>query len=242
MQLIFSPETTMQDLLSPLTDDELDRLDEFLLDRVPEDEDTRGRDEGVLGISELDGMLTAIVSGPEAIQPSVWLNAVWGDYPPEWENEQEFMEIFGLIARHMNSISDALMEQPDQFEPIFMEGKSGREKSLIVDEWCDGYMRGVALAPEQWNVGGLDMRILLAPIRAFTEQSGWAAHDRSEAETRNMQRAITPNVREIHAYWLARRAPPHATPATVRRAGPRVGRNDPCPCGSGKKYKKCCLH
>jgi len=27
---------------------------------------------------------------------------------------------------------------------------------------------------------------------------------------------------------------------TVRRQGPRVGRNDPCPCGSGKKYKKCC--
>ncbi|ATH08388.1 hypothetical protein BIY24_10640 [Halobacteriovorax marinus] len=27
----------------------------------------------------------------------------------------------------------------------------------------------------------------------------------------------------------------------VRRAGPKVGRNDPCPCGSGKKYKKCCL-
>ena len=24
------------------------------------------------------------------------------------------------------------------------------------------------------------------------------------------------------------------------RSGPRVGRNDPCPCGSGKKYKKCC--
>ncbi len=28
-------------------------------------------------------------------------------------------------------------------------------------------------------------------------------------------------------------------PATVRRAEPKVGRNDPCPCGSGKKYKKC---
>lgn len=27
---------------------------------------------------------------------------------------------------------------------------------------------------------------------------------------------------------------------TVRRDGPRVGRNDPCPCGSGRKYKKCC--
>ncbi|MEN6477504.1 MAG: YchJ family metal-binding protein, partial [Rectinema sp.] len=27
---------------------------------------------------------------------------------------------------------------------------------------------------------------------------------------------------------------------TVVRAEPKVGRNDPCPCGSGKKYKKCC--
>ncbi|WP_197030781.1 SEC-C metal-binding domain-containing protein, partial [Halomonas sp. BC04] len=26
----------------------------------------------------------------------------------------------------------------------------------------------------------------------------------------------------------------------VRREGPKVGRNDPCPCGSGKKYKQCC--
>ena len=30
------------------------------------------------------------------------------------------------------------------------------------------------------------------------------------------------------------------TQATVKRGGEKVGRNDPCPCGSGKKYKKCC--
>lgn len=30
-------------------------------------------------------------------------------------------------------------------------------------------------------------------------------------------------------------------PAPVKTAGARVGRNDPCPCGSGKKYKHCCL-
>ncbi|MCZ8108701.1 MAG: SEC-C metal-binding domain-containing protein, partial [Burkholderiales bacterium] len=28
-------------------------------------------------------------------------------------------------------------------------------------------------------------------------------------------------------------------PATVRRDGAKVGRNDPCPCGSGRKYKQC---
>ncbi len=31
-----------------------------------------------------------------------------------------------------------------------------------------------------------------------------------------------------------------AAPETVKREGKKVGRNDPCPCGSGKKYKKCC--
>ena len=29
-------------------------------------------------------------------------------------------------------------------------------------------------------------------------------------------------------------------PKTMRHQQPKVGRNDPCPCGSGKKYKKCC--
>jgi preprotein translocase subunit SecA len=31
-----------------------------------------------------------------------------------------------------------------------------------------------------------------------------------------------------------------AKPQTIRRDQPKVGRNDPCPCGSGKKYKQCC--
>ncbi len=35
-------------------------------------------------------------------------------------------------------------------------------------------------------------------------------------------------------------APEGPQPQTVVRKGPKIGRNDPCPCGSGKKYKKCC--
>jgi uncharacterized protein YecA (UPF0149 family) len=33
----------------------------------------------------------------------------------------------------------------------------------------------------------------------------------------------------------------HGPVATYQRGAPKVGRNDACPCGSGKKYKKCCL-
>ena len=31
------------------------------------------------------------------------------------------------------------------------------------------------------------------------------------------------------------------TPAQLKRRPPRIGRNEPCPCGSGKKFKHCCL-
>jgi preprotein translocase subunit SecA len=38
---------------------------------------------------------------------------------------------------------------------------------------------------------------------------------------------------------LSQGRPPEQKPSTLRREEPKVGRNDPCPCGSGKKYKKC---
>ena len=46
--------------------------------------------------------------------------------------------------------------------------------------------------------------------------------------------AVIPDIRR---YWLPRRK---SAVATVQRDTPKVGRNDPCPCGSGKKFKKCC--
>ncbi len=41
---------------------------------------------------------------------------------------------------------------------------------------------------------------------------------------------------EVREYWKVLRNPP----TTVRRGSPKTGRNDPCPCGSGKKFKQCC--
>nr|HPQ41257.1 SEC-C metal-binding domain-containing protein [bacterium] len=60
------------------------------------------------------------------------------------------------------------------------------------------------------------------------------------------------NIRETHGAMpvaQSRRPQPQTGPepsdgegqvGTVRRDHPKIGRNDPCPCGSGKKYKKCC--
>jgi uncharacterized protein len=89
----------------------------------------------------------------------------------------------------------------------------------------------------------MEMTTLLTPIEAFTSLSKWKAHDEklSDVEVDNIRNAIIPNVLDIHAFWLARREDAKSV-TTVHRDTPRVGRNEPCPCGSGKKYKKCCLH
>jgi SEC-C motif domain protein len=44
----------------------------------------------------------------------------------------------------------------------------------------------------------------------------------------------------VDGQWLYSRAV-RMGPAPIKSALPKIGRNDPCPCGSGKKYKQCCL-
>jgi len=54
-----------------------------------------------------------------------------------------------------------------------------------------------------------------------------------------LQRRAMQRITETHAASGDGEAKPHPKQETVVRAHPKVGRNDPCPCGSGKKYKKC---
>jgi preprotein translocase subunit SecA len=65
----------------------------------------------------------------------------------------------------------------------------------------------------------------------------------AEIERRRREDAARQQVAFEHAQASATSedgaAPPAAKPQTVVREAPKVGRNDPCPCGSGKKYKQC---
>lgn len=127
-----------------------------------------------------------------------------------------------------------------EYEPIFLESTVANVTHWVVDEWCAGYMRGVALYPVS-AVTTPDMNELLAPIQQFANPDGWDdLEGKDHREIRALQGRIAPLARAIHAYWLARRTPPDTELATYIRPGPKIGRNDPCLCGSGKKFKKCC--
>ncbi len=233
----------MQNLSTPLSEEELDLLDNFLLSRLEEHANNDDQDEGIFDLSTLDGYFTAIVSGPKMIPPSRWLPGVWGDFEPQWENEAAFEGLLTLLLRHMNSIASHLMNEPDTFEPLFMEHEIDGKTYSVVDEWCYGYMRGVDMDVEEWSIDDPVMQILLTPINIFGTEGGWEKLKAfNENETENIRSAITPNIREIYGYWLTYREQDMPAHLPVKRNEPRIGRNDPCPCGSGKKYKKCCLH
>lgn len=237
-------------MLSELTNAERDRLDYVLRHRgLEEDERDEAfavaRDEGVLCLPSLDGCLTAVVCGPAMIPPSRWLGSVWGDVDPIWDSMEEAQAVTGLFMRHMNSIAGCLSDRPSDFEPVFSERELEGRTYTVVDEWCEGFARGMALDSANWRTGGEEIKRLLGPVMSFTKQTGRAGYELSPAQCEEQKAKIIPSVRAIYTYWLARREefmPMAGQPSrTIRREGPRVGRNEPCPCGSGKKYKKCCL-
>jgi len=85
---------------------------------------------------------------------------------------------------------------------------------------------------------------VLLPIIMFASEPGNAELD-DELETNQEYwiEQLGPTVAAIYRYFLAYRTGGESGSKPVIRSNPKVGRNDPCPCGSGKKYKKCCgLH
>jgi uncharacterized protein len=170
------------------------------------------------------------------------LPAVWGDFEPTWRSLEDYGAFMSMLMRHMNSIAEILIEEPEAFEPMYLEHIWKDKAVVVVDEWCEGYMRGVRLAADEWRAGGSEITDLLAPIRAFTEESDWPAHEIADVKrVKKLRDAIALNVRAIHAYWFARRVQDTPSAEPFRHSAARIGRNDPCSCGSGKKYKKCCL-
>ncbi|HQU08222.1 MAG: hypothetical protein B7Z60_06305 [Ferrovum sp. 37-45-19] len=230
----------MNNLFEMLSQDELNRLDSFLLNRVPEDEDDENwaeKDEGIIGISMLDGFFTAVVSNLHPVMPSQWLPVVWGDYEPVWESENDAMEMFSLMMRHMNGIAHFLMEEPENFEPVFLHTIRDGKTYRIVDDWCEGYLMGMNLDAQYWDSVKVEINKLLIPIYIFGTLDFIDEVERlSEEKINEFQDAIAPTVRALHAFSLKHRK----KSPQIRRDAPKTGRNDLCPCGSGLKYKKCC--
>ena len=103
------------------------------------------------------------VVGPELILPSEWLPVIWGGEEPEFETEDEMRTVLGTIMGRYNEIVACLDTDPDDFDPIFLEGPEGE---VIASDWAGGFLDAVALRPMAWKslIESDDAGILMAPL------------------------------------------------------------------------------
>jgi uncharacterized protein len=219
----------------PLSDKEFKELDQFLLsDRCAEDGMT---------MDSLHGYLTALAIGPEMIMMSEWLPLVWGEkkVAPKFKNNKEGERIVGLIARYMNEIAITLEVAPKEYEPLFCELEWEGRSILDGEAWAMGFWTGMHLHEGTWdpiyasNIAPLMRPFYLMGADEIEDTEETLVDD--PVKRHKLAVEIEAAVPEIYRFWLPQRK---SSISTVMRESPKVGRNDDCPCGSGKKFKKCC--
>jgi uncharacterized protein len=213
--------------------DYLDELDRLLLDQ--------GGD--CMLLTQLDGFLTGIIVSPDLITPGQWLKLIWagddGEGIPRFDDAGGMQHFIDLVMHHYHAILTALA-RPGDYEPVLEIDT--RSDETLWEMWVEGFGQAMDIAPAGWQriltdddpgcraaIEGLRM------LRAFADGSTQLTRvqeDRWDAEAPDL---IPVWVDMLHQ-WRLENDP--SRPATIGRQ--KIGRNDPCPCGSGRKYKKCC--
>jgi uncharacterized protein len=219
------------------------------------------RPDGTMTFHQLQGFLFAIACAPELIKPSEWLPLVFNEQEAGYASEEEarsvlqaLMDLYNVINAQVFTTEVAL---PDdiQFElpPLNNVGEAA-----ALGQWSQGFFMGHDWLKELWDhytpevldeeLGSCLMvlsffssrQLAEAFHREATKTSGTSLEAFAEKLLGMVEDAMGSYAHLGRSIQTALAEQAHDHQPTVVRA-PKVGRNDPCPCGSGKKYKKCCL-
>jgi uncharacterized protein len=241
--------------MTHLDNAELDRLDRYLIDHC-------AHAGGLPCIEALDGFLCAVVAAPELIPPSEWIEFVWGD-AHAFEDQQAATELFDLLMRFYNQIvarignPAAASEPTEDLMPLVNMPDIDLDDPTATPDfdtteypvgwlWAFGFRLGRELRPDAWerlvdDFDGLDDALLdIDALMLGFDGSGEAPGDDDEQPTLGERIGILSAVPQLlHTLYKNGQAQRSRQALPFRRAKPKVGRNDPCPCGSGRKYKQC---
>lgn len=176
------------------------------------------------------GVFSALACSPQPIDPPTWLPWVMG---PSTPSKTALRESFALLMREAQSIEQCLALG----EPWFPATDAD------VVQFCKGFTRvtqhGSAwrkanevflkVLPFAATAGYIDATSLTHIVPEATDLEQWLRDEQCQLRDR---------VLDIYTALAEARASAKATANTPKSGN--VGRNEPCPCGSGKKYKKCC--
>ena len=206
-----------------------------------------------MSIAEFDGFCTGLIVCPEMISPSEWLPCVWGGREiSEFDDMDAFQADMDCIMGHYNRVAKILTPPCHTLETIYETDPNSDE--ILWEPWVDGFNQALELRPDAWDViaasGNKELLsdlALLIMLQAFCLGELELSDDEIE-DLDNEAPDMIPNIilnlndwvksQEYHGFPFALSAP--ANLSTKPILGKKASRNEPCPCGSGKKYKKCC--
>ncbi|TXH72179.1 MAG: UPF0149 family protein [Lysobacteraceae bacterium] len=238
-----------------------DSIDDIGLDKLALLLDERAVPYKGLNLEALDGFVSALMVGPDMVMPSEWQPVVWGGKTPTWRDEEEAREVQRLLMGFWNRVSRRVCHRdesaplpedsmpliwlPEEEPPDDGEAEPSEDAGTVGHDWALGFIRGVSMRENAWNAwidseewlleSYLDIISLVLgkktiPAEAEDEAPPLTYQDRIEIILDIPWLLLDLNTYRIEAM---------TSHEPIRRA-PVPGRNDPCPCGSGKKYKKCC--
>jgi len=222
---------TAESVSRPLTGQELDRL-ELMLD---------SNDYGwePMPLDMLQGFLCGVASAPRGISADEWMPRAlgadtWPDPSPEAVEWSALIErLYAQQVRALEGSEDASL--------VFYEDTPGISNKF--EHWCVGYLDAVDLAADAWEAASVADEVdeLLFPFHVLG--NALPENERARITEKEWKKFLEecatdlwPSAVDMYKYGVALRN----RPTTVKRDAPKVGRNDSCPCGSGRKYKNCC--
>lgn len=225
----------------PLTDAEFDKLSDVL---------KRFGDKRAMNLEMLDGFLAALICSPDNVPPSEYLPEIWGGdmiNEPEFGAQPLLQEFLSLVIRHRNATCRTL-QSGEVYLPLLLEDESGVAHA---NDWANGFMRGMEMRRQGWAAlmddeehGGSLVSIFALAHEHHPDPEMRPYSEPINAELRDkLVVGAAAGVMAIYDYFESERllaARQHVAATTFRRDAPKIGRNEPCPCGSGKKFKHCC--
>ena len=203
---------------------------------------------------ELQGFLFAVASAPELVPPSEWLPVVFGQREAGYASIEEAQAIMGEIIALYNAINSSVIAARPGLPPdckFRRKTLANLEESAPVSSWSRGFLRGHQWLQEDWDAclpdDDHDFGVLLLALSFFASRKLATAF--IEELGRTDLEEVAKKIRRVPPDAVAEYArigrsiqqvlSKHGGPAESATAL-KVGRNDSCPCGSGRKYKKCC--
>ena len=236
------------DIVKPITSAARAALAEFL--------SRSDRPEDWLSLGEVQGFFFTVAASPDVVPPSEWLPIVFGGQPPQFETREEAELIMGTLLSLYNEINTDVREGEGRLPPE-VELRDNLLANLEFDapvaEWSRGFVEGHLWLQEIWDEFTPDlpdeMLTLFWTLGFFAtspivEDLVAAGGDPERTLDVVVAEAADLFVDAASAYadigLHLRDVLRHQRTKPEEGEFIRPGRNDPCTCGSLKKYKKCC--